>query len=103
MTAGVLHTENDAKIFQFFAVDRNFYCSKNVDELFVVVDIDYDPSKWRLFINSFSRSLKSVLFHNGSVHPSFLIVYSAPMNVAYKVLETFFAKLPMKNQFVHVE
>ncbi|GBN57729.1 hypothetical protein AVEN_58151-1 [Araneus ventricosus] len=29
-------------------------------------DIEYDPSEWRLFIDSFKTSLKTVLLHNGN-------------------------------------
>ena len=59
------------------------FCS-DVDDLFEEFGIAYDPRKWRLFIDSSSRSLKCVLFHNGNQYPSIPIGHSVQMKGDYK-------------------
>ena len=45
--------------------------------------IEYDPTEWRLFIDSSMRSLKVVLLHNGNQLGSIPIGYSISMNETY--------------------
>ena len=42
----------------------------DIFRLFNELGIDYNPSDWRLFIDSLVKSLKAVLLHNGSKFPS---------------------------------
>jgi hypothetical protein len=51
------------------------YCS-NIRELFKAIGFPHHPQDWRLFIDSSTRSLKAVLFHNGNQHPSIPVAYS---------------------------
>ena len=45
--------------------------------------IEYDPSEWRLFIDSSMRCLKVVLLHIGNQLGSIPIGYSIAMNETY--------------------
>ena len=51
------------------------YC-KDVEGLFHAVAIDHDPTQWRLFIDSSTKSLKAVLLHNGNTYPPIPLAYS---------------------------
>ena len=44
----------------------------------------YDSSKWQLFIDSSSRSLKAILLHNGNKHPLIPVGYSIQMSESYE-------------------
>jgi hypothetical protein len=45
--------------------------------------MELDPSQWRLFIDSSSRSLKAVLLHNGNLYPSIPVAHSVQMKEDY--------------------
>ena len=49
--------------------DGRVACS-NVNELTAALNINYNPSEWRLFIDSSKSSLKAVLLHNGNIFGS---------------------------------
>jgi len=51
---------------------------------------EYNPDKWRLFINSSKMSLKLVLFHNGNRFPSVPLALAANMKECYESM-----KLPL--------
>ena len=50
--------------------------------------IDYDPSDWRLFIDSSVKSLKAVLLHNGNEFPSIPVGHSVHMKEEYENFKT---------------
>ena len=61
--------ERFVKHFTFSEDNRFAYCN-NVYGLMNELNIDYDPQKWRLFIDSSKSALKAVLlFHDNSVKP----------------------------------
>ncbi|KAI6661417.1 hypothetical protein LOD99_13289 [Oopsacas minuta] len=45
--------------------------------------LNYNPSDWRLFIDSSKRSLKCVLLHNGNIFGSIPIGYSVKLKEEY--------------------
>ena len=52
-------------LLTFFETDNDLVYCCNMAELLVVMDVpQYDPNEWRLFIDSFMKSLKCMLFHN---------------------------------------
>lgn len=59
------------------------YCS-DVVGLFGEIGIEYNPSEWRLFIDSSTKSLKAVLLHNGNKHPSVPVGHSVHMKEDYE-------------------
>ena len=66
--------ESFAKFFT--ATDHLTYCN-DIFGLFDAMDVEYNPTEWRLFIDSSKSSLKGVLLHNGNVLPSIPIAYGA--------------------------
>lgn len=66
----------------FTAEDKLVYCT-NVKGLITEMGASYDPSDWRLFIDSSQRSLKAVLLHNGNVLASIPIAYSVEITETY--------------------
>jgi hypothetical protein len=60
-------------------------CPGSVDRLGLS---QYDPSAWRLFIETSERSLKAVLLHNGNVFGSAPAAHSVLFKESYEHLET---------------
>ena len=62
-----LYRDREDLLIRFFAMEDNFvYCS-NIQGLLSEMGLPEDnPNEWRLFIDSFKRSLKCVLLHNGN-------------------------------------
>ncbi|ESO05353.1 hypothetical protein HELRODRAFT_171733 [Helobdella robusta] len=52
------------------------------------LNLNYDPSEWRLFIDSSKLSLKAVLLHNGNHFPSVPIGHAAHMKETYLNMKT---------------
>jgi hypothetical protein len=48
---------------------------------------EYDPSTWRLFIDSFKRILKAVLLHNSNVLASIPLAHSTKLSESYETLK----------------
>ena len=64
-------------LLTFFETDNDLVYCCNMAELLVVMDVpQYDPNEWRLFIDSFMKSLKCVLFHNVNLLGAIPIVHS---------------------------
>ena len=61
----------------FFSWQDGLCFCNNVAGLFEAIGITYNPSEWRLFIDSSSESLKAVLLHNGNNYPSLPMAHSA--------------------------
>ena len=69
----------------FFDMEIKFCYCINIPGLFTSFGLPYNPSEWRLFIDSSKRSLESVLLHNGNKYPSILIAHSVHLK---KFIET---------------
>ena len=76
----------------FDAIEDICYC-KDVKGLFSAVGIDHDPTQWRLFIGSSTKSLKAVLLHNGNVYPSIPLAYSLQMKEEYENVKQLLIKI----------
>lgn len=50
-------------------------------------NVTYDPTQWRLFIDSSKRSLKGVLLHNGNLFGSIPIIHSVHLKESYENLK----------------
>ncbi|GBO19253.1 hypothetical protein AVEN_162760-1 [Araneus ventricosus] len=66
-----------------FRQDGDVIFCNDVDSLFKALELQHNPQEWRLFIDSSKVSLKVVVLHNGSKHPS------VPENVAVRMKETY--------------
>lgn len=62
------------------------YCN-NVSGLIAALGIAYDPTHWRLFIDSSCRSLKAVLLHNGNEFASVPVGHSVQMSENYNNMD----------------
>ena len=51
----------------------------NIAELSKSLDLEFDATEWKLFIDSISRSLKAVLLYNGNSFSSIPIKHSVQM------------------------
>src|SRR6218665_2358068 len=60
----------------FFSRQDGLYLCNNVVGLLEAIGITCNPSEWRLFIDSSSRSLKAVLLHNGNNYPFLPLAHS---------------------------
>ena len=83
----IAYRKRHAQFSVYFTVDGNLSYCKDVNGLFAAIGIEHVPSQWRLFIDSSSRSLKAVLLHNGSKHPSIPVAYSAQMSETYENIQ----------------
>jgi hypothetical protein len=74
---------------------RKYYAQDDPNEFFTDIrnllhqmgDKEYDPSTWRLFIDSSKRSLKAVLLHNSNVLPSISLAHSTKLSESYETLK----------------
>ena len=56
--------------------------------LFEAIGITCSQNEWRLFIDSSSRSLKTVLLHNGNKYPSLSLAHSVHLKEKYSSIKT---------------
>ncbi|KAI6652494.1 hypothetical protein LOD99_7508 [Oopsacas minuta] len=75
--------------FQQYFCERNglVFCPNVEGPLLAMGVPNYNPSDWRLFIDSFKRSLKCVLLHNGNIFGSIPIGYSVKLKEEYNYVK----------------
>ena len=76
----------------FDVIEDLCYC-KDVEGLFSAVGIDHNPTQWRLFIESFTKSLKAVLLYNGNKYPSISLAYSLQIKEDYENVKQLLIKI----------
>ena len=78
------YRHRDAKFRKYFLAEEELVYCCNIVGLINEMGIEYDPTEWRLFIDSSMRILKVVVLHNGN-QPigSIPIGYSIAMNGTY--------------------
>jgi len=85
-------------LLPFFTKENNLvYCSDIGNLLKKIGLSEYNPSEWRLFIDSSKRSLKCVLLNNGNKYGSIPIGHSNTMKEAYKAISLVLEKIITKN------
>ena len=72
---------------QYFAMENNLCFCNDIQGLFDCLDLIYDPSQWRFFIDASLYSIKGVLLHNGNTMHSIPIAYSVILRETYENLE----------------
>ena len=72
--------------------DSLVFCN-NVEGLVNQMGQKYDPTEWRLFIDSSNRSLKGVLLHNGNEFASLPVAHSVQMKETYANMKTLLDEL----------
>ena len=78
--------------FQDFYSEENdlVYCN-NICAVMDVLDHEHKTIEWRLFIDS-SKTMKTVLLHNGNKFPSVPIAYASNMKETYENLKILLEK-----------
>lgn len=80
-------TRNHEIVHFFDEFDANTPYLVNIEGLFGWLGYEYDPSEWRLFIDSNLTSLKCVLLHNTNKLPSIPLLYSRTLTEKYEDVE----------------
>ncbi|XP_076039030.1 uncharacterized protein LOC143024134 [Oratosquilla oratoria] len=89
----------DEEFRKFFAVDSCsslMYCN-DVKGLIEALGVPYQPSEWRLFIDSSSRSLKAVLLNIGNKMASVPIGHSVQLTESYKNMKVLINTIKYSN------
>ena len=61
------YPDRDNLLIRFFTMEDELVYCNNVQGLLSEMGLlEYNPDEWRLFIDSFKRSLKCALLHNGN-------------------------------------
>ena len=68
---------------QYFTTEQSLVYCCNIPGLIEHLGTTYNPSDWRLFIDSSKRSLKGVLLHNGNEFGSVPIAHSVHLKETY--------------------
>jgi len=86
---------NREKEFQKYYAqeDQLVFCTDIRNLLHQLGEKKYDPSTWRLFIDSSKRSLKAVLLHNSNVLASIPLVHSTKLSESYETLNLVIEKI----------
>lgn len=93
------YRSRDEVFRKYFSSDQEaslVYCN-NVNGLIAAMGFAYDPTEWRLFIDSSSRSLKAVLLFNGNKISSVPVGYSVQMTENYGNMELLLTALQYKD------
>lgn len=75
-TSFTWYRDREKDYIPFFAEDDELTYCTNIHGLMAKFGLSYDSSQWHLFIDSFKRSLKAVLLHNGNEYASIPIAHS---------------------------
>jgi len=89
-------------LLPFFTKDKNLVLCNDIGNLLKKTGLsEYNPSEWRLFIDSLKRSLKCVLLNNGNKYGSIPIGHSTTMKEECKAISLVLEKINyQKHQWV---
>ncbi|KAI6651918.1 hypothetical protein LOD99_4797 [Oopsacas minuta] len=83
-TKVTLYRYREQEFQQYFCEKNGLVFCPNVEGLLPAMGVpNYNPSDWRLFIDSSKRSLKCVLLHNGNIFGSIPIGYLVKLKEEY--------------------
>ena len=71
----------------FYSQEENICLCNDISGLMQEIGRSYDPSEWRLFIDSIKTSLKAVLLHNGNEKPSIPVAHVTGLNETYESMD----------------
>ncbi|GBN42456.1 hypothetical protein AVEN_265217-1 [Araneus ventricosus] len=87
------YRHREKEFIQFFSKEKNFVFCNDVQGLKKCFDVEYDPSEWRLFIDSSKTSFKAVLLPNGNSFTSLPLGHSVHLEENYNDLSMTFEKI----------
>jgi len=79
-----LYRKRAQKLHALFTVKDDLCFCNDIAELFEHLEIPYDDTNWRLFLDASKKSIKAVLLHNRNTLPSVPTAYSATMKESYE-------------------
>ena len=74
-----LYRKRAQNLHVLFTMKDDLCFCNDIVELFEQLEIPYDNTNWRLFLEASKKSIKAVLLHNNNTLPSVPIAYSATM------------------------
>lgn len=88
------YRNRDTEFRQFFmSADSLVYC-QNISGLINAFNcMEYNPSEWRLFLDSSTKSFKAVLLHNGNVFAPIPVAHSVVLKEEYENIKIILNKL----------
>ena len=92
-TKVTLYRQRSEPLFNLFSKDGELCHCNNISELISLLDGNYVPNDWKLFIDSSKKSIKAVLLHIGHILPSLPIAYSTTMKETYHNLQFMLEKI----------
>ena len=81
---GPWYRRREKGLVQYFSMEETFVYCHNVAGLLQAMGCAYDPTEWRLFIDSCKASLKCALLHNGNRYASIPIGHSVHLKETYQ-------------------
>ena len=82
-------------------MDDLCFCN-DITELFKKLEIPYDKTNWRLFIDASKDSIEAALLHNGNTMPSVTISYSTTMKESYENLKSALTSIQYNDHNWHI-
>ena len=79
-----LYRKRTEDLLSLFTVKDDLCFGNEIIELFEQLEILYDKTNWRLFIDTSKDSIRSVLLHNGNTLPSAPIADSTTVKKTYE-------------------
>ena len=87
------YTYREKEYLPFFTKEDDLVYCVDIKGLIEKLGTTYEPSDWRLFIDSSKRSRKAVLLHNGNTFASIPLAHSIHMKESYENMEILLTKL----------
>ena len=81
------YRRRNSDLLAVFRVDGPLCYCYDITSLFEKLGENHIASEWRLFLDSFKRSLKAVLLHIGNIKPSVSIAHSVHLKESYESIE----------------
>ena len=91
------HRRREKDLVKYFSMEETFVYCHNVAGLLQAMGCVYDPTEWRLFIDSSKASLKCVWLHNGNRYASIPIGHSVHLKETYENMNMLLMKIKCNN------
>ena len=78
-----MHRKRRQDLIPFFEKKNNLVFCCEINGLMKSLNLEHDPTEWRLFIDSSKLSLKALLLHNGKRLASNFIGHTVHMKETY--------------------
>ena len=93
-----LYRKRTEDLLALFTMKDDLCFCNDITELFEQLEIPYDKTNWRLFMNASKDSIKAVLLHDDNTLPSVLAAYSTTMKESYENLKAILTRIHYDDQ-----